>query len=104
MYRKPCNNAKGDYVEHLKASTNILYEEIKIMEKRINKVTFLLVAWLLGGLGVDRFMRGQVGLGILKLITAGLLGLWALIDLIIALTKLSKYENEFVFVNGKWTV
>lgn len=74
------------------------------MEKRINKVTFLLVAWLLGALGVDRFMRGQVGLGILKLITAGLLGLWVLIDLIIALTKLSKYENEFVFVNGKWTV
>ncbi|MGP9536758.1 NINE protein [Brachybacterium sp. AOP43-C2-M15] len=45
------------------------------------------VAWLLalflGTLGVDRFYRGFVGLGLLKLITCGGAGLWALIDLLI---------------------
>ena len=73
------------------------------MEKRIDKVLFIVVgAWLFGTVGVDRFMRGQVGLGILKLLTAGAIGVWALIDLIIALTKIGSYDKEFVFVDGKW--
>jgi TM2 domain-containing membrane protein YozV len=40
-------------------------------------------SWLLGLLGIDRFYLGYVGLGILKLITCGGLGIWSLIDLIL---------------------
>ena len=73
------------------------------MEKKINKHVFTWVGcFLFGYLGVDRFMRGQIGLGILKLITVGLVGLWNLIDWIIALSKLGQYKDEFVFENGKW--
>jgi|GEM_PF-6601565 len=71
-------------------------------EKRINKTMFALMELFFGVLGVDRFMRGQVGLGFLKLITLGGLGFWSLIDFIIILTKLGNYGNDFVFVNGKW--
>ena len=73
------------------------------MEKRVNKYVLTWVGtFLFGGIGVDRFMRGQVGLGILKLLTGGGAGIWALIDWIVALTKLGKYDKEFVFSNGKW--
>jgi TM2 domain-containing membrane protein YozV len=74
------------------------------MEKRINKHVFTWVGtFLFGGIGVDRFMRGQIGLGILKLITVGLGGIWALIDWIIALTKLGQYDQDFIFVDKKWS-
>lgn len=40
------------------------------------------LSWLLGYLGADRFYKGQVGWGILKLVTLGLGGIWWLIDAI----------------------
>lgn len=44
-------------------------------------VFFLSFMW--GSFGVDRFYLGKIGTGILKLITFGGFGLWALIDLVI---------------------
>lgn len=49
-------------------------------------VTWLL-SLLLGVLGVDRFYLGKVGTGILKLITFGGFGIWALVDLILVLAN-----------------
>jgi len=73
------------------------------MEKRVDKVVYIIVgSWLLGPFGADRFMRGQVGLGILKLITFGGLGIWSLIDLIIAIVKLGSYDKDFIFIDKKW--
>ncbi|MCO0831892.1 NINE protein [Fructobacillus sp. W13] len=78
------------------------------MEKTINKHLFVwLGAFLFGNLAVDRFMRGQIGIGILKLIiNAGTFGLWALIDLIIAIVKAySTYSDteDLTFVNGRYS-
>ncbi|GAB2722951.1 TM2 domain-containing protein [Arthrobacter bambusae] len=66
-------------------------------------LTTWLLSLLLGGLGIDRFYLGKVGTGILKLVTFGGIGIWALIDLILVLTnkqtdkqgnKLAGYEQH----------
>ena len=47
----------------------------------------VLVAGVLGGnLGIDRFVMGQTGLGIAKLVTLGGCGIWQMIDIIICVT------------------
>jgi len=46
----------------------------------------LLLSIFLGSLGIDRFYLGYTGLGILKLLTCGGLGVWWLIDLILLAT------------------
>ena len=42
--------------------------------------TTLIVSLLVGSLGIDRFMIGDTGLGIGKLLTCGGMGLWTIID------------------------
>ena len=72
-----------------------------------NKHVFVWVwCFLLGGFGVDRFVRGQVGLGIVKLLIGPFTcGIWWLVDWIISMVK--AYSNfsdteEITFVNGKY--
>jgi len=55
--------------------------------RQVNWVLCLVLSILVGGLGVDRFIMGQVGLGILKLITFGGCGIWWLVDVILIATK-----------------
>ena len=57
-------------------------------------LTVLLISFFVGAFGVDRFYLGYTGLGVVKLLTGGGCGIWALIDLIlIALNKLPDSEG-----------
>ncbi len=55
--------------------------------KKVSWVMALVLSILFGSLGVDRFMMGQAGMGILKLITAGGCGIWYIVDIILIATK-----------------
>ncbi len=73
------------------------------MAKKVNWVLTLVLSILFGGLGVDRFVMGHVGLGILKLLvtilTLGILGwIWWIIDVILIATK-HKFKNVEWVVN-----
>ncbi len=57
-----------------------------------SKTTTLILAILLGGLGVDRFYVGKTGTGVLKLLTGAGLGIWWLVDIILILT--GKYTDK----------
>jgi TM2 domain-containing membrane protein YozV len=54
--------------------------------------TTLIVSILAGSIGVDRFMIGDTGIGVGKLLTCGGLGIWTIIDLFL-IQKATKEKN-----------
>lgn len=68
IIRTKMENASDDVLLTLQAT------ELK------DPTTVLLVSIFLGSLGIDRFMVGDIGMGILKLLTCGLCGILTLVD------------------------
>lgn len=62
-------------------------------------MTVLLISLFLGCFGIDRFMIGDSGMGILKLLTCGLCGILTIIDWVIIMEKTKEYNyNRLVAV------
>jgi len=55
-----------------------------------SRLVTTLLALFLGELGIHRFYLGKIGTGILMLLTGGGLGIWALIDFIMAVAGVMK--------------
>lgn len=58
-------------------------------------VLVLIVSLLFGYLGIDRFLLGDIGWGVLKLITLGGLGIWTVIDwfMIMGITRNRNFQK-----------
>lgn len=52
----------------------------------------MLIAWFGGSLGIDRFMLGDTGLGIAKILTLGGCGIWAIVDIFSASKRTKNYN------------
>ena len=65
-------------------------------DRQVNWVLCLLMSIFFGWIGVDRFIMGYVGTGLLKLFTFGGFGVWWLIDLILIATKYKFNNVEWV--------
>ena len=66
--------------------------------------TALIISFLGGGLGIDRFYLGQTGKGILKLITCGGFSIWAIIDLFIIMGAAREYNtNKLISIINQFT-
>jgi TM2 domain-containing membrane protein YozV len=67
-----------------------------ILTLQFKDPTLILIVSLLGGfLGIDRFIIGDTGLGVGKLLTLGGFGIWTIIDwfLIMSATRKRNFEK-----------
>ncbi len=66
---------------------------LQIQGVSLKDPTTMLIVSLIGGhFGIDRFMIGEVGLGIAKLLTCGGLGIWTIVDWFLILGKTREYN------------
>jgi len=54
--------------------------------------TVLIISILIGSWGIDRFMLGEAGLGVLKLLTCGGCSIWWIVDMISAQERTKEYN------------
>ncbi len=70
----------------------------KVSEK--SRLAITLFSFFLGGLGVHRFYLGKIGTGLLMLFTLGGVGIWALIDFVMAVS--GKMKDKKGNLIEKW--
>ena len=80
--------------ERLLALDEQRFQMVSMIELK-DPTTLLLISIFLGGLGIDRFMIGDTGMGILKLLTGGCCGVLTIIDWF----TISKKTKELNFNN-----
>ena len=80
--------------ERLLALDEQRFQMVSMIELK-DPTTILLVSIFLGSLGIDRFMIGDTGMGILKLLTLGVCGIMTIVDWF----TISKKTKELNFNN-----
>lgn len=79
--------------QNLSDQEKMLFQSQYASEKK-DPTTVLILSVLFGTLGVDRFMLGDMGMGLLKLFTAGLCGILWLIDIFTTKGRADTYNRN----------
>ncbi|WP_263352004.1 NINE protein [Acidicapsa acidisoli] len=61
--------------------------------ERKDRVRILVISVFLGAFGIDRFLVGDIGLGLLKLLTGGLLGILWLVDIFLIMGRVDDFNR-----------
>ncbi len=96
--KKFCYNCKSetspDATICMKCGVSLKAEDVSpVAGEGKDWLVTLLLSIFLGTLGVDRFYTGHIGLGLLKLITAGGCGIWWIVDVIMIANGSFKDSN-----------
>lgn len=81
--------------DKLKDIDDSKFATLSVIELK-DPTTHLLVSLFAGGLGVDRFMLGDTGMGVLKLLTGGFCGILTIVDWFSVQGKARKLNFEKV--------
>ena len=65
-------------------------------KRKVGWIFCLLMSIFFGYLGIDRFIMGHIGTGLLKLCTLGGCGIWWLIDIILIASKYNAENVEWI--------
>ena len=80
VHGKEFPEAQLPYIrERLLAMDDNKLNQINMLQFK-SPTTMLIISIFLGTYGIDRFMLGDTGLGVAKLLTAGGCGIWTIID------------------------
>lgn len=71
--------------------TPMQFQSVMVQQYR-DPVMNLIISIIIGHLGIDRFLLGQVGLGIAKLLTCGGLGVWTIVDWFLIMGETRNYN------------
>ncbi len=75
---------------------------LQIQGANFKDPTTMLIISLVGGhFGIDRFILGEIGLGIAKLLTCGGLGIWTIVDWFLILGR-TREVNLQRFLNATY--
>lgn len=83
--------------QQLSNLTQYEFNRVQVIPIKDSLIIFVL-SFCFGVYGVDRFMLGQVGLGILKLITFGGCGIWWIIDLFLIMEETRKLNYQKIML------
>ena len=61
--------------------------------ERRDRILILVISVFLGALGIDRFLVGDVGLGLLKLLTGGVCGIFWLVDIFLIMGRVDDFNR-----------
>jgi hypothetical protein len=73
---------------------------IHLQSSNLKDPSMMLIISVVGGqLGIDRFLIGDVGLGVAKLLTCGGLGIWTIVDWFLISGRTREYNLQCLIKN-----